>query len=299
MRSLPSPLAEHLEQEAQTVAYGWVFTRSDGVTFAFSDHDCPVTFAGQTFEPALGALPSAAQMGPDMAIGSQEVAGVISSLALAEKDLAAGLWDDAQVEVYLFNWQSAESQHVLIRRAVVGEVVRQGETFRAELRGLSQQMDDIKGRVFSHQCSALLGDGQCTVDLSAVPNRYVGQVFEKQSNAVEVVVSNAQEAPANWFASGLLEIIDGEGAGAKLQIASSRLAGGKHLISLWLPSPFELQQGQSAALIAGCDKSWGTCASKFSNTVNFRGFPHMPGNDFALFGPDSISGQNNGSKVVG
>ncbi len=31
---------------------------------------------------------------------------------------------------------------------------------------------------------------------------------------------------------------------------------------------------------AGCDKHFATCQAKFANTVNFRGFPHMPGNDF-------------------
>ena len=33
-------------------------------------------------------------------------------------------------------------------------------------------------------------------------------------------------------------------------------------------------------LSAGCDKSHATCATRFANVTNFRGFPHMPGNDF-------------------
>jgi uncharacterized phage protein (TIGR02218 family) len=31
---------------------------------------------------------------------------------------------------------------------------------------------------------------------------------------------------------------------------------------------------------AGCDKTHHTCRAKFANIINFRGFPHMPGNDF-------------------
>jgi len=30
---------------------------------------------------------------------------------------------------------------------------------------------------------------------------------------------------------------------------------------------------------AGCDKRFETCQAKFANTVNFRGFPHIPGQD--------------------
>ena len=38
--------------------------------------------------------------------------------------------------------------------------------------------------------------------------------------------------------------------------------------------------GQTFTVTAGCDKTVATCSAKFSNAINFRGFPHMPGNDF-------------------
>ena len=38
--------------------------------------------------------------------------------------------------------------------------------------------------------------------------------------------------------------------------------------------------GQAFTITAGCDKHLDTCKAKFANVVNFRGFPHMPGNDF-------------------
>lgn len=37
-------------------------------------------------------------------------------------------------------------------------------------------------------------------------------------------------------------------------------------------------------MTAGCDKSFATCRSKFGNGINFRGFPHLPGNDFIVGG---------------
>ena len=40
--------------------------------------------------------------------------------------------------------------------------------------------------------------------------------------------------------------------------------------------------GDAVTLVAGCDKQFATCKSKFDNVVNFRGFPYMPGNDAAL-----------------
>ena len=32
-------------------------------------------------------------------------------------------------------------------------------------------------------------------------------------------------------------------------------------------------------LVAGCDKTPETCHARFGNIVNFRGEPHIPGND--------------------
>ena len=46
---------------------------------------------------------------------------------------------------------------------------------------------------------------------------------------------------------------------------------------------------------AGCDKSFRTCKAKFDNAVNFRGFPHVPGVDFALTYPDRGAKNDGGS----
>lgn len=43
----------------------------------------------------------------------------------------------------------------------------------------------------------------------------------------------------------------------------------------------------------GCDRQLATCRDRFANVVNFRGFPHIPGNDFVLRYPkadDALDG---------
>ena len=44
--------------------------------------------------------------------------------------------------------------------------------------------------------------------------------------------------------------------------------------------PRPIAAGDAFAVTAGCDKRFATCRDEFANGVNFRGFPHMPGNDF-------------------
>ena len=40
--------------------------------------------------------------------------------------------------------------------------------------------------------------------------------------------------------------------------------------------------GHAFTIRAGCDKRIATCAAKFANAVNFRGFPTIPGQDAVL-----------------
>ena len=43
-----------------------------------------------------------------------------------------------------------------------------------------------------------------------------------------------------------------------------------------------IADGDAFAIRAGCDKCMETCGAKFANTANFRGFPHIPGQDAVL-----------------
>ena len=47
-----------------------------------------------------------------------------------------------------------------------------------------------------------------------------------------------------------------------------------------MPEP--IAAGDTFAVTAGCDKRFATCRDRFANAVNFRGFPHIPGNDFVV-----------------
>jgi uncharacterized phage protein (TIGR02218 family) len=51
--------------------------------------------------------------------------------------------------------------------------------------------------------------------------------------------------------------------------------------------PRGIAPGDAFEVTAGCDKQLGTCRAKFGNALNFRGFPHMPGNDFIVSTPQA------------
>ena len=87
---------------------------------------------------------------------------------------------------------------------------------------------------------------------------------------------------AGWFERGRLAWTAGANAGRAMEVRAHRVSGAEATIELWQPMHFAVGASDTFTVTAGCDKLFATCKAKFDNTVNFRGFPHMPGNDFAL-----------------
>jgi uncharacterized phage protein (TIGR02218 family) len=96
------------------------------------------------------------------------------------------------------------------------------------------------------------------------------------------IASGLDDFDAGWFERGRLVWTTGANAGRAIEVRAHRVLSGDVILELWQPMHFEIAGADTFVVTAGCDKLFGTCAAKFHNAANFRGFPHMPGNDFAL-----------------
>jgi uncharacterized phage protein (TIGR02218 family) len=194
--------------------------------------------------------------------------------------LRAGLYDKAEVRVYLVNWQATAERHFL-RVGHIGEVTREDGAFRAEVRGLAAELDQPQGRVFRHTCDADLGDSRCGIDLGDADFHGAGTVAVVNDRR-RFVVSGLDGFDADWFDRGRLSWTSGANVGLAAEVKSHRQTVAGVEIELWQPAARDIADGDGFSVTAGCDKLFGTCRRKFDNVVNFRGFPHMPGTDFAL-----------------
>jgi len=115
-----SALREHLEQACTTLCHCWCVVRRDGQAFGFTDHDREVIVNGQSYQPQSGFIQTEARETLGMAVDTVDVEGALSSVDIAEDDLAAGLFDGAEVTTLLVNWREP-TQHMTLRRAVIGK----------------------------------------------------------------------------------------------------------------------------------------------------------------------------------
>jgi uncharacterized phage protein (TIGR02218 family) len=139
MKILPTALQAHLDTGTTTLAWCWRITRADDAGFGFTDHDRDLAFDGTVFEAATGFTASEIKDALGLAVDNLEVSSALRSDRLNEDDLAAGLYDDAAVEIWRVNWADTDSR-VLMRSGSLGEVRRSGAAFTAEVRGLAHYL---------------------------------------------------------------------------------------------------------------------------------------------------------------
>lgn len=278
MRALPDGLRRTLDGGATTLCWCWRLTRRDGRVLGFTEHDLDLSFDQTTFEAAAGMTASEMRESVGLSVDNLEVESALSSARLDASDLDAGLYDDARIEIFRVDWQTPDNR-VLMRVGTLGEVRRSGAMFSAEVRGVAHYLQQPRGRLFQHACDATLGDARCGVDLAS-PGRRWSTTIRTVIDTHRVLCEAAGEAAAGVLARGLIELTGGNRAGFRAEIKRHRVVGGRAEVTLWQPLPDGAATGDAVRLTIGCDKHIATCRDRFANAANFRGFPHMPGNDF-------------------
>lgn len=282
MLSLPIALQSKLDSGATTLARAWIVRRRDGAVLGFTDHDRDLVVDGVMCQAGTGFNASEATSRFNLATDGAEISGALADQSLTEADLAAGRFDAARIETWLVDW-SDPSLSLRTACAILGEVKREGEAFTAELRGLGDLLSQESGRLYTATCSADLGDARCRADLSHPARHGEGVVVDVIATA-GFVASGLGAFAAGLFNAGKLTWTSGANVGLAMEIKEHRVESGGVRIVLWQAMAEPIAPGDAFTLTAGCDKRFATCRDRFANAINFRGFPHIPGNDFLMRG---------------
>ena len=282
MKAISPGLASHLAGEVTTLATCWRIARRDGGVLGFTDHIRDLEIDGVVYRAASGYTRTAIRSTADLAVDNLDVESIFSDDGVTEPDLRAGQYDFAEIRMFLVNYQDLSQGILKLRRGWLGEVSIRDRMYVAELRGIMQKLQMTVGEVYAPDCAADLGDSKCGVDLTAL----------EESGSVTSVTSdttfNASLTQATgWFDGGELSWTSGANDGQTVSVRRWDADAGK--LNLFLPSLYAVEVGDAFTISPGCDKTFATCKAKFDNAINFRGFPHVPGNDQILRYPDAQS----------
>lgn len=285
MKSVSAGLATHIASEATTLATLWRVVRRDAQVFTFTDHDQDIVYGGETYAASLGYQRAAISSGAELAVDETELLGMLDSASIDEGELRAGVWDHAEVRIFAVNYADLTQGELKLRRGRIGEVVAQDDgTFRAELRGLAQPLQQTVGSLYQPECRADLGDARCKVNLAFGAGWTQEAAIETVTDSVTLIMPSSLSGFADaYFTGGVVVWQDGTNSGVAREVLSWTQS--TRTLSLFSPPPFTPEVGDTLHLQPGCDKRKGTCQATFNNYLNFRGEPFVPGANAILETP--------------
>lgn len=250
------------------LAFCWRIERGDGAGVALTNHDQAIVREGERYLPAPGVTPAAVTRSLGLDAHSAEVAGALSASALTDSDLALGRWDGARVRLTAIDWSDPEPESVALLAGELGEVSVDGDSFAAELTGATSRLAAAACPATSPECRAELGDKQCRVDLAGRTVR--ATVAATQGNGLTLT-----SAVDGKYLFGRLRYLSGANCGLETVVLEVSAAA----VTVRDRPRAPVETGTVVSIREGCDKRFETCSGRFANAVNFRGEPHLPGND--------------------
>lgn len=272
MKTQSAAMAAARASGTTSLAWCWKVVRLDGAVYGFTSTSRDVYFDGVLYEAASGITPSAIASSADLAVDNLEVAGALDSLAITDDDLRAGRWDGAAVEIFEVNYRDLSMGRMLLATGTLGNVKTGRSTFTAELRGLAQALQQQVGSNYTATCQANFGDTRCKVDLA--PLRVTGTLTAVANR--RTLTDSARTEPADYFGAGLITMTSGDCQGLSMEVRD--YAAG--VFTLAQPLALNVAPGDTYEAVPGCRKRRDPdCLDRWSNVINFRGFPDVPGND--------------------
>jgi uncharacterized phage protein (TIGR02218 family) len=224
---------------------------------------------------------------------STDVVVLFSIGGVSRARIMTGYYRDADVTIYLINYEDLSQKHVVLTAGRLGKP----DTTDSSVTWMVDTWSQIVGRNMGRTTSTICPwpfmrshcrnnvDGFDEIDPDALddgpkitdPGRTLGgnlqNVYSKTHFKVSGITGAPLEgAPNGWANYGRLRITGGEFAGAEFEIKRWFASGELHLN---VAMPFLPDEGVAVEVEEGCAHTWDACQAK-NNTDNFGGQPYLP-----------------------
>lgn len=279
MKNISTALATHIASEVTSLATCWKLTRTDSTVLGFTEHDADISMGGVTYKAASGFTPSAIKSTSTLSVDNLEIEGMLNAASITEADIMAGIYDFAEIEIFMVNYNDLTMGQINLRRGWLGQVSLINQQFTAEVRGLTQRLSQTIGELFSPSCRATFGDTRCQIN--ATTYAVTGAVTTVSSNQQFMDATRTETSGTYDF--GKISFTSGANNGISMEVKefiNNGTGGGQ--ITTVLSMSYIVAAGDTYSLTRGCDKTLATCTNSYNNIVNFRGEPFLSGLDKML-----------------
>ena len=251
-------------------------TLTSGATYGYTDHDNKLIVGGVTYTPAPGLKRSNLTATVDDQVSNQEFAS--AWVDAPEADLLAGRFDNARIEIAFCAWNNVALGSFVIDVGRLGVIQWTGDGFRCDVQSHMRQLTRNINFLFTASCRHQLFSqfdnthiGACT--LNKMSYIYSASVSGTPYVGLEKVKFNYSGSigAVGYCNNGTVTFTSGPNANLRYPVKEHTAT----YIELYVPTAFNITAGNAFNITAGCDKTFATCKAKFSNQINFGGFPHI------------------------
>jgi len=240
--------------------------------FGATDRDEDIVTGGIEYKVSLGYTPSNLDTDNDLAPGNSEVEGFLSSIGVNRSLIENGVFDNAFLEWMLYD-SDTDTVVKTILSGYWGQCQMFNNRYVAEFRSLSQVLQNPVVELISRTCKATFCDAKCGLDIATYTRS--GIVTAANIDKLYFEASAITETD-NFFKYGYVIWKSGNNDNGESEVAQSDENGNFRLFE---PASYSIHVGDTFHLVEGCDKLKSTCIG-FSNIVNFRGMPDLPGDSY-------------------
>lgn len=244
--------------------------RQDGFVLRFTDHDRPLTFDGELYEPVNLSSISAERREAGLRSGNQEASGIVDGVTITIPDLLGHKYRGAIVWQKLIDWR--RPLHVFYAETKrVRQIQWDGSRWVATLEGMAARMQQLVGGrfggIFTTTCNYRLGEvNTCRADISLETITDVTVSGLIGTDAYMGAYFSAASWPGtyadDYYRDGEIQWTTGANAGLVSPIVQ-HIHGSPREIRFLLPTSFPIVVGDKGIARPGCDGLRGTCYGKF------------------------------------
>lgn len=284
-KTLSPAAAAHLAAKVTTLATCWRVERQDGTVSGYTDFHEDLEIDGVTYLHATGiGSTSATEANSTLGVDNLDVVCVLDSETITHDDILSGLYNDADIYIFLVDHGAPASFLIKLFRGRFGEFKVNELAAHTEVRSLTQRLRNRIGIIHQGYCCHALGDARCGVDLEAIKETITVTALDDDTPTNLWIVATLSRAAAQYH-YGRVRGTSGANAGRWGKVKHCRAADGGYAVTTFEDLPYDVAIGDSFDLYPGCDKTLTTCTGRFGNDA-FLGFPHIPGHDWMMSYPD-------------
>lgn len=273
-RAISAAMLALLASGSAQLAVCLLLTRTDGLVLGLTGWNAAFTFSGVAYEPNSAIAATSARQNADTSADEAETDGILLSGAITESDVRAGLWDNANFQLFLISPSNLSAGSIIVEAGRVGVETLNDGTWKFQLLSWKNLLKQNVQIATSQTCRVkVLGDWQCKLDMTG--RSHTVQASALSADGLTITTNDTQAA--GYYVYGIALGQSGQNLNIQRQIASNSAGS----IVLREPFPFSINDGDSLILTQGCDRNFSTCEA-LGNVINFHGEPFIPGNDNAL-----------------